>query len=68
MGVIVVKCPVSGRDFSTGIKIDRDDFRLLPEVLTHSHCPYCSLEHSWWTREGRFVEALSPDDWIENKP
>ena len=67
MGVIVVTCPVTGRDFSTGILIDRDDFRRLPEALTNSRCPHCRLTHSWWTREGRFAEALPPEDWIENK-
>jgi hypothetical protein len=67
MGVIVMRCPVTGRDFSTGILIDRDEFRRLPEALTNSRCPYCRLEHSWWTREGRFAEALPPEDWIENK-
>jgi hypothetical protein len=25
------------------------------------------LEHVWWTSEGRFVETLPPEDWIENK-
>jgi hypothetical protein len=67
MGVLVVKCPVTGREFSTGIQIERADFKRLQDALTASLCPYCGLEHSWWTREGRYVEALPPDDWIENK-
>jgi hypothetical protein len=60
MGVIVMRCPVTGRDSSIGILIDRDDFRRLPEALTNSRRPYCRLEHTWWTWDGRFAEARFP--------
>ena len=49
------------------IEVERDEVRRLPNSLTHSHCPYCGVEHVWWTSEGRFVETLPPEDWIENK-
>jgi hypothetical protein len=67
MGVLLVKCPVTGREFSSGIQVERDEVKRFPNSLTQSHCPYCGLEHVWWTSEGRFVETLPPEDWIENK-
>lgn len=67
MGVLLVKCPVTRREFSSGIQVERDEVKRFPNSLTHSHCPYCGLEHVWWTSEGRFVETLPPEDWIENK-
>jgi hypothetical protein len=67
MGALLVKCPVTGREFSSGIQVERDEVKRFPNSLTHSHCPDCGLEHVWWTSEGRFVETLPPEDWIENK-
>jgi hypothetical protein len=36
MGVIVIRCLATPRDFSTCIQIDRDDFRRLPEAQINS--------------------------------
>ena len=68
MGVVVVKCPVTGRPFSTGIQAEREDFEALQQdSMTTSGCPHCGLEHIWWTREARCIDALPPDNWIENQ-
>ena len=51
MAVIMLTCPATGRDFSTGIHTDEDNFRKLPDTVTKATCPHCRQEHSWWTRE-----------------
>jgi hypothetical protein len=56
MGVVTIRCPNTGRDISTGIDTDQASFDRLPDVLSHSRCPMCGLEHSWWKREARLVE------------
>lgn len=33
MGVIVLTCPVTGDDFSTGIDIDRLSFEAIPDAI-----------------------------------
>ena len=57
MGVIVIRCLATPRDFSTGIQIDRDDFRRLPEAQINS--PLLPA--------GAHLVDAGCDDWIENK-
>ncbi len=58
MCVVGIKCPTTGKIISTGIETDWESFNKLPDVLTHSQCPYCGLDHSWWTREARLFDAM----------
>jgi hypothetical protein len=53
MGIVVITCPHTGQDISTGIEIDQASFEKLPEVLVRSTCPHCGMQHSWWTREAK---------------
>ncbi len=46
MGVLLIKCPNTGREFATGIQVDADTLSRVPQELTHTHCPYCKVEHS----------------------
>ena len=56
LGTVTIKCPSTGDQVSTGIETDRASFDLLPDVLSHSRCPVCGLEHAWWTREAMLAE------------
>jgi hypothetical protein len=56
MGVIVIRCPHSGEDVSTGIEMDEASFAKLPDILVRSYCSSCDLQHAWWPRESRLVE------------
>jgi len=67
-GVLVVKCPTTGKDFSTGILTDEDSLSLTPRELTRSHCPHCGVEHAWWTKDAKLVPALPSSEWIEFAP
>lgn len=57
MGVVMIRCPNTGRDVPTGIDTDQASFDRAPDVLSHSRCPICGLEHSWWKRETHLNEA-----------
>jgi hypothetical protein len=67
MGVLILKCRMTGREFSTGVHTIETDIQELPEVLTWSRCPHCGLEHRWWTHEASIVDALPPSGWVENQ-
>ena len=67
MGVLLIKCPNTGRELSTGIHVDAETLSRVPQELTHTHCPYCKAEHSWLPRQAKLVEAIPPSDWIENQ-
>jgi hypothetical protein len=58
MSTVVIRCPRTGRDVSTGIDMDQKSFDQLPEILVRSRCPDCGMQHAWWTREAK----LSGDD------
>jgi hypothetical protein len=66
MGVILVTCPNSGRDFSTGIQVEEDDFRNLPDPSIKSHCPHCGQEHQWRPSQARLIDALPATQWVES--
>ena len=51
MSILMIRCPNTGQEISTGMETDARSFRQLPNVLTHSRCPACGLEHPWWKRE-----------------
>ncbi len=64
MGALLLKCPNTGREFSTGIEIpDEASFRKLPDTVTKATCPHCGLKHTWWTREARWTAAVAPSMW-----
>jgi hypothetical protein len=47
MGIIMIKCPVTGRDVSTGI--ETMDIEELPVVTAKMVCPACGRVHDWIT-------------------
>ena len=50
MGVIVIRCPRTGLDASTGIQTDPASFEALPEVRSKMICPRCGAVHVWSKR------------------
>jgi hypothetical protein len=51
MGVVMIRCPITGRAVSTGIETDSQTFAHLPDKLAKTKCPVCDSVHIWWTRE-----------------
>jgi sarcosine oxidase delta subunit len=65
MGVLLIKCPNTGRRFSTGIHVDGDTLARVPQEFTHTRCPYCQSEHSWLPRQAEVVDAIPPGESID---
>jgi hypothetical protein len=57
MGTVMVKCPNTGRDISTGITADRESFAATPVFFARVYCPMCRVEHEWFAREAWVCEA-----------
>lgn len=53
MGVLLVKCPMTEKEFSTGINADRDSLIGLRAIVTRSFCPHCGAEHAWRLEDTR---------------
>jgi hypothetical protein len=67
MGVLVIKCQVTGREFSTGIQTDADSLAKMRNEVSSARCPYCLTEHSWRPLDAKLVDAIPSADWIENQ-
>ena len=63
MGVITILCPRTGKQVSTGIEIDRDQFARMRETRFTMSCWLCGGEHEWSKRWATFVEDV-PEDGI----
>jgi hypothetical protein len=51
MGMVMIKCPQTGRAIPTGIEVDRERFRCSPVFFSRTHCPVCRTSHDWFARE-----------------
>ena len=49
--VVLVRCPTTGRELSTGVEMDAATFERLPDIRSQIKCPACNLDHTWSTRE-----------------
>jgi hypothetical protein len=58
VSVVMVRCPTTGSELSTGIEMDAATFEHLPEIRSQIKCPICRLDHVWSTREA----------WLDNPP
>jgi predicted RNA-binding Zn-ribbon protein involved in translation (DUF1610 family) len=58
MGMLIVRCPKTGEEFSTGLELEAQDASLLPDVEANAFCPACNKAHLWRPREARYAEAL----------
>src|SRR5262247_4185792 len=57
MGVVMIKCPDTGRDISTGLVADRDSFRATPVFFGRVFCPLCRTNHEWFAQQAWVCEA-----------
>ena len=68
MGIVMIKCPQSGRAIATGMEADRERFSRSPVFFARSFCAICKSNHEWfakeaWVHEGderRHVPWLTP--------
>jgi len=51
MGMLMIKCPQTGRAIPTGIKIDRERFLSSPVFFSRTRCQVCEADHPWFARD-----------------
>ena len=56
MGAVMVRCPETGRDISTGIVTDRKSFEATPVFFARVYCPICRTEHEWFAQDAWVCE------------
>ena len=60
MGMIMVKCPQTGRAIPTGLKSDRETFMRSIVFFGNTRCPICVANHNWFAREAWVDEPIVP--------
>jgi hypothetical protein len=64
VGVVMIKCPQTGRAIPTGMKADREKFRCSTVFFARTYCSVCRASHEWfageaWVHEpGELTEML----------
>jgi hypothetical protein len=51
MGMVMVKCPQTGRAIPTGIETDHQSFQRCTVFFARTRCPICRTEHAWFARD-----------------
>jgi hypothetical protein len=59
MGVVMIKCPITAREISTGIVTDRTRFESSPVFFARVYCPICRIEHEWFAQDGWVCDGPS---------
>lgn len=60
MGTLMIRCPDTGRNISTGLVADRKSFATMPVFFARVLCPLCNTEHEWFAREAWLCETEPP--------
>jgi len=63
MGVVVIKCPNTGRELSTGIQARSRACR----TRLWKRAARTGGPSTRGARDAKFVDALPPADWVENQ-
>jgi hypothetical protein len=56
MDVLAIRCPSSGREFSTGIEVQAQTVAKLLDVRNFTRCPYCGMAHGWRVPDARLAD------------
>jgi hypothetical protein len=57
MGIVMIRCPATGREIPTGIKIDRPGFECSPVFFAQTYCRFCRSEHQWFAKDAWVEES-----------
>ena len=58
MGILLVKCPATEKEFSTGINAKENNLIGLRALVITSTSPHCGAEHAWRIDEARCVSNM----------
>ena len=58
MARLMLRCPMTDRNFSTGINTDIESLRLIPDTRVTARCPYCGQEPRSRPRDAWLAESI----------
>jgi hypothetical protein len=58
----MIKCPKTGCEISTGIRMDQSIFNTMPVFFCRTRCPICRTEHEWFARNAWVRELAAQSE------
>ena len=59
MGIVMIRCPATGHELSTGMKVERPDFECSPVFFAQTYCRFCGSEHQWFAKDAWVEETAA---------
>jgi hypothetical protein len=57
MGLLILRCPTTGRGFDAGGDTDETTFKRRPGTISTVRCPHCGQEHRWRPSDARLLDT-----------
>jgi hypothetical protein len=51
MGMLMIRCPKTGRAISTGRHVESRLFSSTPVFFGSTYCPHCRVKHEWFVKD-----------------
>jgi hypothetical protein len=58
MALVMLRCPMTDRNYSTGIDTNMDNLKRVQNISGASVCPYCKRDHDWRPNDTWLAEAV----------
>jgi hypothetical protein len=62
VGMIVIRCPNTGREISTGMEADPRTYQRVPVFFSRTYCPTCRTHHEWFAKDARVHDDVIRND------
>jgi hypothetical protein len=62
MGVLMIRCSMTGRAISTGTYVDAAAFRSSPVFFGQTYCPHCNATHEWFARDAWVYDSEASNE------
>jgi len=61
MGMLMIRCPKTGRAIFTGRYIEYRAFRTIPVFFSRTYCPHCRVKHEWFVTDAWVCDSECVD-------
>ncbi|MBM3529064.1 MAG: hypothetical protein FJX62_13325 [Alphaproteobacteria bacterium] len=61
MGILMIRCPRTGRGIPTGYEMNGDEFARAPVFFARTRCALCGGDHEWFAPQAWVCEDSQDD-------
>jgi hypothetical protein len=59
MGILMLRCPTTGRGFDAGVDTNETAFKRMSDTIRTARCPHCGQGHAWRLSDARVLDAMN---------